>query len=129
MTTTPFDLIFKYFILPLNGKEIITFTGEVNKVLEINNSYISRCSSLDNTSKIAMNYIRLAFNELIKKRRLTRDEINKIYSNASGDSKRGSSFIFALLATLPFVIVDESPAATLLIDFEKYSVYWNELKK
>lgn len=102
-----FSTIWKDYIIPLQGKKVSLVGGRTNIIKKVNWDGVTRISSNNNSSKVEIEIFRWSYNKLIRQSKLTRYEINQHYTG------RGSSIIFAILATLPFVEVTLKPKATL----------------
>ena len=86
-------------ILPLKGREMYTESQKrKNVIIDVNDQYIKRQSSNFNDSKINYEVFEVVISLLLENKSITRDEINQVYR------KQGSSIIFAILSTFPFVV-------------------------
>lgn len=101
-----FDEAWEKYIIPLKGKTLHNSRGK-NKIEEVNWGGIIRTTSNGKKGKIAIEDFRKSYNELLRKKTLTRDEINQ------QNAKRCSSGIVLILSQIPYIEVIEKPNITL----------------
>lgn len=104
-----FYRVWEDYIFPLQNKQVRTITGKSNIIEKVNWDGITRISSNGRSSLVEIEIFRWAYEQLIKRGKLTRNEINDHYT------KRGSAIVFAVLKTLPFVQLNLKPATLLYI--------------
>lgn len=90
------------YIKPLKGKTITSGTL-TNKIIDVSNASIKRCSSSGNSRNIDIEGFRLAYNVLLSKGYVSRDYINQQVD------KRCSSGIVLILGQIPFVEITSNP--------------------
>lgn len=99
-----FDEVWQEYILALKGKTLQNTKGE-NKIIDVNMGGITRITSNKKQSFIPIEGFHLAYNELIRKGRVTRDYINQEVD------KRCSSGIVLILGQIPFVSIVRNPTS------------------
>lgn len=92
-----FGDVWEKYIKPLEGKTLENSKGTTNKILKVDDGGIIRITSKGNRNKIQIEGFRLAYNELLKNRKVTRDYINQNFA------KRCSSGIVLILREVPFI--------------------------
>lgn len=97
-----FDEAWQKHVVPLKGKTLINSRG-TNKILDVNTAGITRITSNGKKGSIDIEGFRFAYNQLIKRGWVSRDEINQEID------KRCSSGIVLVLSQIPFVSVLENP--------------------
>mgnify|MGYP007110257378 FL=1 len=99
-----FDEVWRKYIIPLKGVTLWNTKGE-NKILDVNWGGITRITSNKRRSSISIDGFRFAYNELIRKGKITRDYINQEVD------KRCSSGIVLILGQIPFVSTVRNPTS------------------
>ena len=99
-----FDEVWRKYIMPLKGVTLWNTKGE-NKILDVNWGGITRITSNKRRSSISIDGFRFAYNELIRKGKITRDYINQEVD------KRCSSGIVLILGQIPFVSTVRNPTS------------------
>lgn len=103
-----FSIIWKEYIKPMEGQYISNSKGS-NKIIEVNDSGLKRCSINNRISKIDRDSFKFAYEYLVRNGSVTRDYINQQID------KRCSSIIYYVLAQIPFVETKVSPKQTLIL--------------
>ena len=96
-----FDEMWETYIMPLKGKTLMNGNIE-NKIIDVDWGGIVRITSKGKCSKIEIEDIKMAYNELEKKGTVKRSSINQY-------AKRCSSGITLLLSQVPFIGVKKNP--------------------
>jgi len=99
-----FEIIWKEYILPLEGKTLLKENGKSNVVIKADWSGIKRKTSNGNTGFIEIEIFRRTVEKLVKEKVVTRDHINQHYC------KRASSGICLILSQVPFIKYEKKPA-------------------
>ena len=102
------DYIWKEYIKPMEGKYVSNSKGS-NKIIEVNDLELKRCSINNRISKIDRDSFKFAYEYLVKNGSVTRDYINQQID------KRCSSIIYYVLAQIPFVEMKISPKQILIL--------------
>jgi len=105
-----FETIWLNYILPLEGKTISGVTGLTNKIINVNNSGITRITKNNESNKIPIEAFKWAVNRLLSKGIVTRDEINQEFVG------RLSSGTILILSQVPIFTTLNNP---LRIVYEK----------
>ena len=105
-----FNTIWEDFIKPLEGSQISTITGKRSSILKVSHDGIDRQSSNDAVGSIEIEIFKKVYSILIKKKSISRDEINHLYP------KRASSFIAAVFSKVDFIDYSGRPAKLSLIE-------------
>lgn len=103
-----FSIIWKEYIKPMEGKYVSNSKGS-NKIIEVNDLELKRCSINNRISKIDRDSFKFAYEYLVKNGSVTRDYINQQID------KRCSSIIYYVLAQIPFVEMKISPKQILIL--------------
>ena len=103
-----FGEVWEKYIKPLQGKTIEN-DGLINTIIKVNNAGIVRKTSNGKEGKIPIEGFRLAYNALIEKKFVSRDEINQNYA------KRCSSGVVLVLSQVPFIEATTDPKGLKLI--------------
>lgn len=103
-----FYIIWNEYIKPMEGKYISNSKGS-NKIIEVNDLELKRCSINNRISKIDRDSFKFAYEYLVRNGSVTRDYINQQID------KRCSSIIYYVLAQIPFVEMKDSSKQTLIL--------------
>ncbi len=103
-----FSIIWKEYIKPMEGKYVSNSKGS-NKIIEVNDLELKRCSINNRISKINRDSFKFAYEYLVRNGSVTRDYINQQID------KRCSSIIYYVLAQIPFVEMKVSPKQILIL--------------
>ncbi len=103
-----FDTIWNAYIMPLQGRKLMTGSGKVNEVTKVTGDYLYRRSSTGEESKIEKAIFRTIYYRLKETKEITRSEINTEYS------KRASAMITAVLGQVPFITMLDKPVIKLV---------------
>jgi len=95
-----FDMIWKNYIIPLQGKTIYRENGESNVITKVDWGGLERVTSNNKTQTINIEIFKQTINHLIEYGCITRKKINEEYS------KRASSGIVLILSQVPFIELD-----------------------
>lgn len=98
-----FEDIWENYVIPLQGKTLISNNGKTNQILKADWSGIERLTSNGNKSKIKIEIFKQAVNKLLKDCTITRDYINQNYVG------RASSGIVLILSQVPFFKLTNKP--------------------
>jgi hypothetical protein len=93
-----FDIIWKSYIIPLEGKTLTRGSGKDNQITKVNWAYVERITSTGKPGKIKIEIFKLAIYKLLKDGRVTRDFINQNYVG------RASSGVILILSSVPFFL-------------------------
>ena len=99
-----FDEVWRKYIMALKGVTLQNTKGD-NKILDVNWAGITRITSNKKRNYISIEGFRFAYNELIRKGKVTRDYINQEVD------KRCSSGIVLILGQIPFVSIVRNPTS------------------
>lgn len=105
-----FNYLWNKHIAALQGHEIKTVTGKLNKILLVTDQYLERISFKGEKSKVSKSFFENVYDDLLQKKTITRAEINAVYG------KRCSSIVTVILAELPNVVLIKTPAIGLRIN-------------
>ena len=102
-----FDEVWEKYIIPLKGTTLCNSRGE-NKIIDVNWSGVKRKTSKGKEGKVNIEGFRYSYNELLRKKKVTRDEISQQIA------ERCSSFIVLILKQIPFIELVENPISLKL---------------
>lgn len=103
-----FSIIWKEYIKPMEGQYISNSKGS-NKIIEVNDLELKRCSINNKPSKVDRDLFKFAYEYIIRNGSVTRDYINQQFD------KKCSSIIYYVLAQIPFIEMKNYPKQTLII--------------
>lgn len=92
----------------MEGQYISNSKGS-NKIIEVNDLELKRCSINNKPSKVDCDLFKFAYEYIIRNGSVTRDYINQQFD------KKCSSIIYYVLAKIPFIEMKNSPKQTLII--------------
>ena len=98
-----FQEIFNKYILKLKGKEISLLKG-TNKIVEVDENYLTRISINGKKSKVPMDVIRYAYEAMVKKPDMEVRRVTDILAYAKANyHSLSSSIVVAVLDQVPFI--------------------------
>jgi restriction system protein len=102
-----FDEVWQKYIVPLKGRKLYLSNGEANEITNVDWSGIERITSNGKKSKIKIEIFRYAVNNLMDKKKITREEINQNYAG------RASSGVILILSQVPFFVLCSNPSGLI----------------